>query len=168
MGRLIGMLMNGLHTHVYRSYIESTLPPDNSVILDIGCGGGRFVEYLSGKNRTYKLLEIYHPPEMVELSRVNRNRAGVEGRQVTIAHASVVEMPIESNCVEFVTAFETVQFWPNMSKSFSEVLRVLRSGGTFLIINRYPRERTKWWKRAQLKSDREYIEKLGKPGLITS
>jgi ubiquinone/menaquinone biosynthesis C-methylase UbiE len=167
-GRLIGMLMNGLHTEVYVSFLDGRLPPDDSVILDIGCGGGRFVKYLSGKNCTYKLLGVDHSHEMVELSRqVNRNRTGVEGRQVTIMHASVTEMPIESNSVDLVTAFETVQFWPDMGKSFSEVMRVLRSGGTFLIINRYPREGSKWWKRAQIRSDREYAEKLERAGFAS-
>jgi ubiquinone/menaquinone biosynthesis C-methylase UbiE len=68
----------------------------------------------------------------------NQDRAGAKG-QVTLAFASVMEMPIENNSVDLATAFETVQFWPDMDKSFSEVMRVLRSGGTFLIINRYPR-----------------------------
>ena len=56
-GRLIGMLMNGIHTNIYISYFDNKLPPNNSVIMDIGCGGGRFIKYLSGKNRTTSLLE---------------------------------------------------------------------------------------------------------------
>ena len=34
-----------------------------------------------------------------------------------------------------VTAFETVYFWPDLPKSFREIRRVLRPGGTLLICN---------------------------------
>ena len=82
---------------------------------------------------------------MVKLARkVNKKRASVEGRQVTIVHASVAEIPIDSNGIDFVTAFETVQFWRDLGKAFSEVMRVLKDGGTFLIINRYPKEGSSW------------------------
>lgn len=33
------------------------------------------------------------------------------------------------------TAFETIYFWPKIEKSFSEVRRVLKPGGRFLIVN---------------------------------
>lgn len=164
-GRLIGMLMNGIHTNIYISYFDNKLPPNDSVILDIGCGGGRFIKYLSGKNCTYKLIGIDHSPEMVELSqKVTKNRPGAQRSQATILCASVMEMPIESDSVDLVTAFETVQFWPDISMSFSKIMRVLKRSGTFLIINRYPQEGSPWWERAQIKDDREYIEKLKSAG----
>ena len=34
---------------------------------------------------------------------------------------------------DLVTAFETIYFWPGLEKSFSEVCRVLKKGGTFAI-----------------------------------
>ena len=164
-GRLIGILMNGIHTSIYISYFDNKLPPNNSVIMDIGCGGGRFIKYLSDKNRDYQLIGIDHSPEMVELSKkVTKNRPGVQKSNATILCASVMEMPIESDSVDLVTAFETVQFWPDISKSFSEIMRVLKRGGAFLIINRYPQEGSPWWDRAQIKNDREYIEKLERTG----
>ena len=43
-------------------------------------------------------------------------------------------------------------------------MRVLKRSGTFLIINRYPKEGSPWWERAQIKDDREYIEKLKSAG----
>ena len=36
---------------------------------------------------------------------------------------------------DHVSAFETVYFWPELKKCFSEVNRVLKDGGTFLICN---------------------------------
>ena len=36
---------------------------------------------------------------------------------------------------DYVSAFETVYFWPGLKKCFFEVNRVLKNGGTFLICN---------------------------------
>lgn len=44
-----------------------------------------------------------------------------------------MSLPFEDNTFDTVTAFETVYFWPDMEKSFSEVKRVLKPGGLFLI-----------------------------------
>lgn len=51
-----------------------------------------------------------------------------------------------------------------IEKSFSEVLRVLKPGGEFLIINRYRKQGSKWWKMAKMKDDKEYIEYIDKAG----
>ena len=36
--------------------------------------------------------------------------------------------------MDAVTAFETIYFWPDIRKSFSEVARVLKAGGGFMVI----------------------------------
>lgn len=162
-GKLVGVLMNRFLTGVYARYIDIQLPPDNSVILDVGCGGGKFIQYLSGKNPTYQLIGIDHSPAMVGLSR-KVNRLGVGAQQVRILQAPVTAIPIDSNTVDVVTAFETVQFWPDIGEAFSEILRVLKRGGTFLIMNRYPPEGSSWWKRAKIKNDREYATQLESAG----
>ncbi len=162
-GKLIGRLMNSFHTGVYAKYLDSHSPPENSVILDIGCGGGKIIKHLSDSDDGYQLLGIDHSPEMVELSK-KVNRRGIGRKQVRIINASVSDIPIESNSVDLITAFETVQFWTDIDKSFSEVLRVLKNGGTLLIINRYPKQGSKWWKRAIMKNDRQYATRLRSAG----
>ncbi len=162
-GKLIGKLMNQFHTNLYIKYFGNDLPGNNSVILDIGCGGGKFIQYLSDSNETYKIYGIDHSPEMVELSkRVNYSK--VASKDVIIQEASVLNLPIEDNKIDIATAFETVQFWPDMTKSFSEILRVLKNDGTFVIINRYPPVNSKWWKIAKLKDDNDYSKMLTEVG----
>ncbi|MCK4661386.1 MAG: class I SAM-dependent methyltransferase [Bacteroidales bacterium] len=162
-GKIIGRLMNKLHTTLYVKYFKNDLPPDNSIILDIGCGGGKFIKFLSDTNDSYKLFGLDHSPEMAELSK-KVNRQAINKKQVTIIHGSVSEIPIENNKIDLATAFETVQFWPDIDKSFSEIARLLKNEGSFLIINRYPPEGSKWWRMAKIKNDKEYIAKLEKAG----
>lgn len=46
-----------------------------------------------------------------------------------------MQLPFEAERFDLVTAFETVYFWPDLPKSFREIRRVLRPGGTLLICN---------------------------------
>ena len=162
-GKIIGRLMNKAHTTLYVNYFKNDLPPDNSIILDIGCGGGKFIKFLSESNDSYTLFGLDHSPEMIELSK-KINRQAIDKKQLEVIQGSVTSIPIENNNIDLVTAFETVQFWPDTDKSFTEIWRVLKIGGSFLIINRYPQEGSKWWRIAKIKNDKEYITKLEKAG----
>ena len=155
-GKIIGRLMNKLQTSLYIEYFMHDLPPDNSKILDIGCGGGKFLKFLSETNDSYLLFGLDHSPAMIELSK-KVNRKAIDRNSLTVIQGSMPELPLEDTLLDFVTAFETVQFWPNLEKSFSEIRRVLKNSGSFLIINRYPTVGSKWWKLVKIKSDQEYI-----------
>ena len=154
-GKIVGLMMNKYHTSFYIKYFRNNLPEDNSMILDVGCGGGKFLNYLSEKNNSYMLYGLDHSEEMVILSQ-EVNREGINQKRVEIFQGSVTMIPLDNSQLDLVTAFETVQFWPDINDSFKEIFRVLKQGGEFLIINRYPSEKSKWWKMAKIKSDKEY------------
>jgi ubiquinone/menaquinone biosynthesis C-methylase UbiE len=66
--------------------------------------------------------------------------------------------------MDIATANETVQFWPDISVSFSEIFRVLKKNGCFFIINRHPSENSKWWKIAKLKDENDFNNAFQKTG----
>ena len=163
-GKIIGKLMNMMHTNLYIDYFKNDLPSDKSKILDIGCGGGKFIKFLSDSNDTYKLFGLDHSPEMIELSK-KINKEAIDNKQVTIIQGSIANILVKKASYDLITAFETIQFWPDIEKAFIEVERLLNIGGSFLIINRYPKPGSKWWKMANIKNDQEYIAMLEKAGL---
>ncbi|MCF8297320.1 MAG: class I SAM-dependent methyltransferase [Saprospiraceae bacterium] len=162
-GKLIGRLMNTFHTKLYVDYFNQNIPADNSSILDIGCGGGKFIKFLSEINSTYSLTGIDHSHEMVALSK-KINTKSIDKKQTTILQYSISEIPFDNNTFDLVTAFETIQFWPDIDNSFLKISKLLKNTGCFLIINYYPSEGSKWWKMANIKSDNEYITKLQNAG----
>ena len=162
-GKIVGRIMNKYHTSFYVDYFKNKLPEDNSKILDIGCGGGKFLKYLSGINNSYMLYGLDHSPEMVALSKKINKQAVAQGR-LKIIQGSATNISTENNYFDLVTAFETLQFWPDIEKSFIEIVRILRNGGRFIIINRFPPEESKWWKMAKIKSDKDYRNKLENVG----
>lgn len=163
LGLLIGRLMNLLHGSIYKWGLERISASENSVILDIGCGGGKVVKLLSNRFSKGKVYGLDHSPEMIRLSQ-KTNRLSIAKGMVDIRQCSVALLPYPDEQFNLVTAFETIQFWPDISSNLNEVRRVLKSPGTFLIVNRYPPEDSKWSSFLKLKNANEYKEKLNIAG----
>jgi len=162
-GKLLGVLMNRFHTNLYEKYFNGNLPAPCAAILDLGCGGGRFVKYLSDQNVSYAIVGADHSDEMCKLSaKINRN-AIKEGR-VKIYNSAVAEIDLPDNSFDLITALETIQFWPETVRCFYKIYRLLKPGGRFIIINRYPKEGSKWWARASVRDEAGYIQKLTMAG----
>ena len=162
-GMIIGRMMNIFHTGLYRKYFKDRLPGDGAVILDIGCGGGEFLYWLANLNSTYRLWGVDHSEEMIRLARKVNKRFIREGR-MEIIQGLAGDLKLKESEFDLITAFETVQFWPDTGKSFSDIRRMIKDGGCFIIINLYPSEGTKWWEIAKLKNEKEYIDRLNKAG----
>ncbi len=162
-GYLIGRMMNLFHTGFYKKYYKKVLPDSSINILDIGCGGGRLIKYLINRNSKYILFGLDHSQEMVLLSK-KVNKASIKNGQAFIDCGSVTKLPYHNDSMDIATANETVQFWPDISESFSEIFRVLKKDGFFFIINRYPSEGSKWWKIAKLKDENDFNKAFQETG----
>ena len=57
-----------------------------------------------------------------------------EGK-VEVIQGDVQDLKFEDETFDKVTAFETIYFWPGLDRCFSEVARILKPGGLFMICN---------------------------------
>jgi ubiquinone/menaquinone biosynthesis C-methylase UbiE len=162
-GYFMGKMMNLFHTGLYKKYYSKELSKEPTTLLDLGCGGGRFINYLAKKYSEFELIGFDHSEEMVNLS-IKDNLEFVKSGRVKIDKGSVSQLPYDNNSINVVTAHETVQFWPDIHVSFSEIYRVLQNNGRFYIINRYPPEGTKWWQLAKLKNESDFMSAFEKAG----
>ena len=106
--------------------------PEDVVVLDAGCGGGanlaRWLQRCpSGKVHGLDFSEI-----SVEESIAYNAEAIATGRCI-VTNGDVSNMPYADASFNYICAFETVYFWPDMPKTLKEVLRVLKPGGIFMI-----------------------------------
>ena len=103
----------------------------NDMILDIGCGGGvnieKFLKLTSGN------VDGLDYSEVSVAESVKRNQKAVDCGRCKIIQANVCDMPIDNESYDLVTAFETIYFWPEIEKTFKEVLRVIKPNGQFMI-----------------------------------
>ncbi len=134
-GRLMVAGMNGgSHASMATWGLEKADIPQAGEILDIGCGGGANIARLLARSKEAKVIGAdYSPVSVAKSSKVN-DKAIAQGR-CEVREADVAALPFGDGQFALVTAFETVYFWPDIEKSFSEVGRVLVDGGTFLIVN---------------------------------
>lgn len=161
-GRFFGFLMNNIHKGVYRFGLEYADMRKDDSLLDIGCGGGQLLKEISKTVTHGKLYGVDHSEEMVRMA-LKKNR---RNDKVAIKRASVSKLPFKDDEFNVVTAFETIQFWPDFKVDLKEVLRMLKPKGTFLIANRYPEENSNWSDMLTFKNKQEYIEALEKAGFV--
>lgn len=130
LGRFSLWMMNLSHTPMARwnlSFID--FQPDWT-ILDVGCGGGKNIARMLKRSPQGQVYGIDYSEESVAMSRKKNGK--LLGSRCFIEQGNVMELPYENEKFDLVTAFETVYFWPDLNKSFSEVYRVLKPGGMFM------------------------------------
>jgi ubiquinone/menaquinone biosynthesis C-methylase UbiE len=157
-GRMIGIMMNRGHRDVYQWGLDKLGSVRSKTILDLGCGGGAVLNMLS--KSAGKVCGVDHSEEMVSFARKKNRKAD----NAEIKCASVLDIPYPEGDFNAVTAFETVQHWPDIKKAFCEAHRVLASSGLFLIVNRYPKADSKWINYLKLKNAEAYKDALEEAG----
>ena len=125
--------MNESHSALTDWGLEHVRVERAFTILDVGCGGGRTIQKLAARASDGRVHGVDWSIGSVVLSReVNAKR--VESGQVEIQQASVSKLPFGDATFDLVTAVETHYYWPDLAADAREILRVLKSGGTFVAI----------------------------------
>lgn len=109
-----------------------TIAPD-ATILDVGCGGGRTIQKLAKLAARGRVYGVDLSETSVAMSR-SSNREAVAAGRVVIEQASVSRLPFPDGMFDLVTAVETHFYWPALPSDLREVLRVLKSAGTLVLI----------------------------------
>mgnify|MGYP000952424052 FL=1 len=105
----------------------------NDTVLDIGCGGGNTLARMAERVTEGHLTGIDYAETSVEASRTF-NAALVDAGRMEILHGSVEALPFADAHFDAVVTVESFYFWPSPEKSLEEVARVVKKGGTFLLL----------------------------------
>ncbi|HPI97583.1 MAG TPA: class I SAM-dependent methyltransferase [Synergistales bacterium] len=137
-GRITGWLMNVFHVPFYRILMEQVPVEEGHIILDVGCGAGQSLAMLAQKVPAGKVCGIDHSPEMVQMAS-SLNRELINEGRIEVIEASVSSLPYEKATFDLVVASETIHFWPDLSNDLREIYRVLKHGGSLVVVNKYAR-----------------------------
>jgi ubiquinone/menaquinone biosynthesis C-methylase UbiE len=132
-GRITLRNMNRGHAELTAWGLKHVAVQRRDTILDVGCGGGVTVARLAAMAPEGKTCGIDYSAESVAASR-KENRERVAIGQVEIVLGSVSHLPFPDRMFDLVTAVETHYFWPDLIADTREILRVLKPGGTFVLI----------------------------------
>jgi ubiquinone/menaquinone biosynthesis C-methylase UbiE len=126
--------------------------PEPHTILDVGCGTGRLLRAAHRRWPSARLVGVDPSDGMI---------AGAKRLTPADLHATGAEsLPLPDGSVDL--AFSTIAFhhWSNARQGLSEVSRVLRDGGHFVLIDNIGPD----WLARHLK-DRPYLTKQERIGL---
>jgi SAM-dependent methyltransferase len=133
LGRFNLRAMNKRHSELTDWGLTHVSIGSRDTILDIGCGGGRTVQKLAARATDGRVYGVdFSDASVAVASRLNRR--DIEQGRVDIRLGSVSHLPFAGGMFDLATAVETHFYWPDLPADMREVLRVLKPGGTLLII----------------------------------
>jgi ubiquinone/menaquinone biosynthesis C-methylase UbiE len=125
--------MNSSHSKLTDWGLGHISIENHRTILDVGCGGGRTVSKLAAIVRQGKVYGVDYSDLSVAATK-RTNARWIDLGRVEIRQGSVSQLPFPDGMFDLVTAVETHYFWPDLPADMREVCRVLKAGGTFIII----------------------------------
>jgi SAM-dependent methyltransferase len=132
-GQILAQIMNLSHSGLTDWGLRHVTIGPRFSILDVGCGGGRTIRKLAALAPEGKVHGIDYGKGSVAAARMT-NAALIAVGRVEIKYGSVSALPFADDSFDLVTAVETAYYWPDLVNDMREVRRVLKPGGTFLII----------------------------------
>ena len=138
-GRSALQVQKKLLCHLWR-------PTSTQRVLDVGCGAGMFLEWLSGDG--HQLTGIDPSPPMLDLARQR-----LPGR-VALDKGYAEELPYEDNAFDTVVLMGTLEFVNDPTEALAEAFRVARHQLLLGVYNKYA-----------LASWQSYLERLWKPSI---
>jgi SAM-dependent methyltransferase len=134
LGKMMVNGMNGGHAKMADWGIAHLIIDSPSEVLEIGCGGGRNAGEILKKYPSGYVTAIDYSEVSVAKAR-DYNKEAIEAKKMEVNQGDVSALNLPEEKFDLATAFETIYFWPGLERCFSEVARVLKTGGSFMIVN---------------------------------
>ena len=107
------------------------MTPESAV--DLGCVGRNAGELLKMFQKAH-VTAVDYSALSVEKAK-DYNKAMIVAGRCEVLQGDVSDLQLPAGTFDLATAFETVYFWPGIGKCFSQVAKVLKPGGYFMICN---------------------------------
>ncbi|MBO7719731.1 MAG: class I SAM-dependent methyltransferase [Methanosphaera sp.] len=124
--------MNNHHEVISNYAMESIELMEDAKIIDIGCGGGVNIEKFL-KRCPGGVVDGLDYSSLSVAESIKRNKKAVDDGRCHIYEANVLDIPLDDGSYDLASAFETIYFWKDLNKAFSEVYRILDDEGRFMI-----------------------------------
>lgn len=124
------------HDATYRAVLAAAGPLSaRDTLLDVGCGAGRFLELAlrSGCSAT----GVDHSSDM-RSSAARRNAGAHRDGRLRLVAGSAEELPVASDSFTHVTMIAMFFFLADPARALAEARRVLRPGGTIVVLTAPP------------------------------
>lgn len=132
-GRLIMSRIFDIGNKFLNDFVVDLLAPGvNDRILEIGCGTGKMLDKLAGKNDGEYFVGIDFSRTMVAMARKRAKKHLSNGR-VSIIEGDFDIHPFEKGLFDKIYTVNTIYFWKDPGKTAQKAANVLKPGGTFVV-----------------------------------
>lgn len=132
-GRIFGFLMQRLNDPAYRRTIELLAPTPDQRFVEIGFGTGKLLEMMTKRLSEGRVAGVDPSRLMVETAKSRLARSTVPH---DIRQGTAENLPWRNESFDCAAALHSFQFWPDPVQALSEIHRVLKPGGTLVLILR--------------------------------
>ena len=132
MGRMVATHMNKGNLRMNLETIAQIQPKPDDNILEIGMGNGYYVKNILSQSKLTKYFGIDISNTMVNES-IMLNERLVRNNQALFIQANASNLPFIDEYFDTVFTVNTIYFWNDIQIVLSEVRRVLKTNGTFVL-----------------------------------
>lgn len=129
--------MQMLAQYADEAIAASHLKP-GAAILDVACGPGTLALMVAREAREVHGIDFSVP--MLDIFRQHIERAGF--KNITIQHGDAQALPYADSIFDAAFSMFGLMFFPDRSKGFAEIHRVLKPGGTIAVTSWAPIDRS--------------------------
>ena len=123
-------------TFLFHQLCSHLNPSKEGVYADIGCGTGNYTNEF--QKMGFSFIGIDPSKEMLR-------QAKVRNQHITWKIGTAENTGLDENSVDGVVAFLTLHHWTNMQHGFSEVSRILKPDGQFVLFTSTPEQMEGYW-----------------------
>ena len=125
-GTRVNFLQKLWHNRKWEN-LENLLGNTSGKLLDIGCADGTITRRIAENKLRLRVWGVDYYRKAIDYAKSKKSRA-------IFICSDARKLPFKSNTFNFITCIETLEHIPNSEKVLSEIYRVLKKKGTFIVI----------------------------------
>jgi len=130
-GKISTKLMNIMNQRQYKAILDNINLEHNDILLDIGFGNGYLINKLFKKNIPIKIYGIEISNDMIN-NVSKKYKKVIENGYLKLYSENIVNTSFENEQFNKLYTVNTIYFWNDLEKCFSEIKRILKPNGIFL------------------------------------
>lgn len=126
---------------MYFDIVTPEMLNEGSTVIDIGCGSGRWIKYLDGR---YKKVVGLDPSKAIFAA----DKLLGPNEKVELVQASTDHIPFPESSFDFAYSLGVLHHIPDTEKALQDSVKMVRSGGYFLVYLYYKFDNRPWYFKA--------------------
>lgn len=106
---------------------------DTDVLLEIGCGGGMFINYLAKQKCASKIYGVDISKAAIQKA-TTLNKEFTKTNKVTLLQEKADDLPYSENMFNKIFAIQTHMYWTKIEVTIERIFKLLNVDGEFNIV----------------------------------